>query len=175
MAKLLGEHFAAAVSQSCSQGRVLPQLHHGAGQYFNIAMRDEATGDSFDTHFWCAVDVEGHHGFSGQQSLRHDTWQTFPVAGVYDDICCVYEIGDPIGWNESSEAEFICQSQLLNALLIDFAKAAVSDEHELCVGDAAGDGCCCFDEVVVSFEVEESADLTEDDIIFGKVQLFSNF
>lgn len=138
-------------------------------------MRNEAPGDSFDADFRGTVNVEGDNGLCCKQTLRHDSRQSFPVAGVHNHIHGVDEVRHLIGRNESGESESVCQSELLDSLLVDLSEAAVTNEQKLCVGDAACDSGRSFDQVIVPFEVEQSADFSKDDVTLGQIQSGADF
>ena len=166
MAKLLCEHLATAVAECGSQSGILCQLNHGAGKPLDIAVWNEAPGDAFDADFRSAVDVEGDNGFCCKQTLRDNSRQSFPVTGVHDHIHGVDEIRHLIGRNESGEPEPVCQSELLDSLLVDLSEGAVTNQQKLRVGNATGDSGGCFDQVVVSFEVKQSTNFAKDDVFF---------
>lgn len=88
----------------------------------------EETGNVGDTDFGCAVDIEGDDGFGSEESLREDAGESFPIAGMDDDIHGVEIIRDIFGGYESGKVEVAGETELVDALLVLFAEDAITDE-----------------------------------------------
>ena len=150
-------------------------MEHGVGELLGVAVFGEESGDVGDADFGCAVDVEGDDGFGCEECLREDAGESFPVAGMDDDIHGVEIIGDIFGLYETGEVEVAGESELVDALLVVFAEDAIADEEEAGVGECLDDGWCGFDEVVMTFEVKESGDFAEDDVMWLESEFGADF
>ena len=54
-------------------------------------------------------------------------------------------------------------------------QAAITNQQKSGVGNCCSDGCCGFDQVIVSLEVEQSTDFAEYDVVFLQVQSLADF
>lgn len=140
-------------------------------ELWDVSVFCKQAGDVGDTDFRGAVDVEGDNRFGSEECLREDSWEAFPVAGMHHNIHGMNVIRDLFRGYESGEAEVAGESKFVDALLVMFAEDTVADKQEAGMGDGVGNGRCGFDQVVVSFEVKESGDFSEDDVVGFKSEL----
>ena len=142
----------------------MSQSQHGVGQLTDIAMFHQQTGLLGDADFRCSIDVETDDRFSGQQSLRDDSGQAFPVACVNDDVHRMQIIGHNVRRDEPCEAKVIGQSQSGDASFVFGSQNSITDEQKPDIGHLCSHRGGGFDQVVVPFQMKQASYFANDNI-----------
>lgn len=136
--------------------------------------RQQVAGLAGDDDFARAVDVEADDWLARDQALRQHASETFPQAGVDDDVHRVDQFGDAAGWNESAEDEAIGKAEVGDVALELAAQEAVANEQELGIRVSLDDGRCGSDDVLLAFEVKQASDLADDDVVGLQAEFLSH-
>ncbi len=156
---------ATLLSHGAPSLRIESEGDDGVGQRGNVARFHEDAGLARKHDLRCAVKLVGHDGTTRQERLGDGAGQTLAEGGVYQEIHGRHRFGDPVGGKEPREDDTVADSEFAREVFEGWSKDAVADEEEAQAGDfACGDGGRPQD-VVVAFELEQTRDLPDDDVV----------
>ena len=111
MAKYFGETFSTVHSESISECCGFGEFADCVGQSSNFLDRQQVASFFRDDNFASAVDVVADDRFAGDQALWKNSGESFPLAGVCDDVRCTDQFRNPLWGNETCQNEMIGQPE----------------------------------------------------------------
>lgn len=163
--------FAAGGTVSGTEFCVTGECDDGLREFVDRIAWQEESGLVGNHDFTGSPDVVRDDRFSGNESLREDPSESFPLAGVDDHVHRGHECGDALGRDESGEDEVLSETLPRNLFFDVLSEQAVTDEEEADVRTGGDDLWGRLQDELVPFEVEQAGDFADDDVFFGKAEL----
>lgn len=159
------------VTPGFPQVRSFGKLHNRFRQTWDIFGRDQSAGNAIEDDFTCAIDIETDGWDTAQERLREGSCEAFTKAAVGKDIAGAQVAGHLFGRDQTCEKEMVSQSGSIDLRLQFRLENAVPHQQELQLRLTLDGDACGFDQQGVPFQVKQSSDFADDDILRMESQL----
>lgn len=117
MPKLVGKSNAASVAELLPQRGIAGKLRKSRGERSNVSRRNENPGLAGDADFPRTIDVVTDDGLAGDQRLGECSRQSFPQAGMNQNVDRAEQFRNLCRRHETGELKVLLQTCVINLLL----------------------------------------------------------